>query len=576
VRVSSTTKARGGTVARRPGSSASPGRKGTGGQRDDIHYREFGSTANAGAEHQLQQNEKLKLRAPPRVQPRNAERRAVLALLILLLGFVGLQVSLPLGNAVLIGADEGFELAKATLLVHGHALYSEVWNDQPPLHTFIVAQLMRRVSSDVLVPRLLTVVSGVVLLGGMFWLIYRVCGLGVACLTVGLMMASPGFLELSVSCMLEIPSLAPAVMALCVLWSWRSRWHAGEIVAGALFGAALLVKLLPVILLPLAVVIVWLRDQRLEETGSDGGREMLKMAPTDVGDYGVGVGRSVRGLLVFCVSMVVLFVAIEWLIEVGAYLEHFRQTWVSHFGPALSMEYGSAADHPFEWGILLRNWDLTIPAALGVAMCWHHRRRISWCMLPVTWLVLMLVTFAMHRPWWSYYYVHIALPLSWCAAIGIVWAWEWFRKARGLGLRVAATLFALCAISWMGARVYFQGQEIRRSPQLHSALVLQEIERLRPFARFLYADEPVYSFHAGIPMPPALAVLPLKRFWSGEMTNARLVTELESARPEILLLRNDPRERPFQDWLAEGYRLVYRDGQHLLFARREVARAAGY
>jgi hypothetical protein len=197
-------------------------------------------------------------------------------------------------------------------------------------------------------------------------------------------------------------------------------------------------------------------------------------------------------------------------------------------------------------------------------------------MLPVMWLVLMLVVFAVHRPWWSYYYIHIALPLCWCAAIGIVRVWEWFRRWRGLCSRLAVALFALFAVLWMGARVHLQAQEIGRSPQLHSELVLHEIERLKPFAQYLYADEPVYSFHAGNPMPPALAVLSLKRFWSGDMTNARLVAELEAAQPEILLLRNDPRERPFQDWLADGYRLVYRDGQHLLFARREVARAAGY
>jgi hypothetical protein len=208
-----------------------------------------------------------------------------MALVVLLIGYVASHASLPLGNAVLIGADEGFELAKATLRVNGHALYSEVWNDQPPLHTFLVAQIMKRVSTDVLVPRFLTVMAGVVLLGGMFWLVYRGCGLGVACLTVGLIIASPGFLKLSASCMLEIPSLAPAVVALGVLWSWRSRWHAGEIVAGALFGAALLVKLLPVILLPLAMLIVWMRNRRLEVTGSVGGRKMGMMAPTDVGGY---------------------------------------------------------------------------------------------------------------------------------------------------------------------------------------------------------------------------------------------------------------------------------------------------
>jgi hypothetical protein len=104
--------------------------------------------------------------------------------------------------------------------------------------------------------------------------------------------------------------------------------------------------------------------------------------------------------------------------------------------------------------IVFKSWDLTIPAALGVVVCWYHLRRLSGSMLPVMWLILMLVVFAVHRPWWPHYYVHIAVPLCWCAAIGIVRVWEWFRQWRGLCLRAAAALFALCAVLWPKATVW--------------------------------------------------------------------------------------------------------------------------
>jgi hypothetical protein len=187
-----------------------------------------------------------------------------------------------------------------------------------------------------------------------------------------------------------------------------------------------------------------------------------------------------------------------------------------------------------------------------------------------------LLVFAAHRPWWSYYYIHIALPLCWCAAIGILAAWDWARHTRSVRWKVVLGGFGACAIAWMGARVWLQAQDIRSSPQLYSSLVLREIERLKPFTRYLYSDEPVYSFHAGIPIPPNLAVLPLKRFWSGDMTNARLAAELETVRPELMLLKNDTRERPFQRLLQSEYRLVYQDAKHRLLARRAEAKAAGY
>src|SRR5437773_10450925 len=46
----------------------------------------------------------------------------------LLAAFIVLQFSLPLSTTVQIGADEGFELAKATLCLKGYQLYAEIWN----------------------------------------------------------------------------------------------------------------------------------------------------------------------------------------------------------------------------------------------------------------------------------------------------------------------------------------------------------------------------------------------------------------------------------------------------------------
>jgi len=105
---------------------------------------------------------------------------------------------------------------------------------------------------------------------------------------------------------------------------------------------------------------------------------------------------------------------------------------------------------------------------------------------------------------------------------------------------------------------------------------LKQIERLKPFAKFLYAEEPIYSFHAGIPMPPDLAVVPLKRLWAGDMTNARIAAEMTQVKPEIILLKSTTTDTPFNDLLASEYRPVYEDGEHRLYVRTSVARQAGF
>lgn len=126
--------------------------------------------------------------------------------IVLLSGFFLLQGLIPLGRVVQIGADEGFELAKVTLVSQGHKLYSEVWNDQPPLHTFLVAQAIKHLP-PLLGARLVTTAFTAVLLASVFIIVGRTSGWRIGTMAVALLILSPGFLELSASCMLEIPAL---------------------------------------------------------------------------------------------------------------------------------------------------------------------------------------------------------------------------------------------------------------------------------------------------------------------------------------------------------------------------------
>ena len=73
-------------------------------------------------------------------------------------------------------------------------------------------------------------------------------------------------------------------------------------------------------------------------------------------------------------------------------------------------------------------------------------------------------------------------------------------------------------------------------------------------------------------MPPHLAVLSLKRLWTGDMTNAKLVAELEEVKPGLILLGKLSTEVPYQDLLNREYRLVYQDGADRLYAHVTIAK----
>lgn len=504
------------------------------------------------------------------------------AMVCLLLIFVFLQCLLPVRTALKIGADEGFELAKATLCLKGYKLYTEVWNDQPPLHTFLISQVMKDFPHSIFGPRLLTSAFTAILLAAVFLASHRLHGLLTAALATALLIASPGFLELSCSVMQEIPALAPSVAALAVLLVGRkTRWHVTEIIGGILFAVALQMKFIGVVYLPLAPLILCLRGGEAASMARPLPNPLPRERESVVPQSWDWVRSSsifsrffpagfLRSLVVFVASLVLSFVAIILLIGEGSYLLQLKQSWTAHFASITSFEYGSPSDHPFDWSVLLKNWDTTIPAVFGIVLCFTQVRKFPLAIVPIVWLGLTLVVFGTHKPWWTYYYVHTAVPLCWCAAIGIAALWQRVRLRRSVGLGLLLGLFVLGAMVWMSARVYLQVTSIRQSRQIYGAYVLKEIDRLKPFAKFMYTDEPVYSFHAGIPLLPKLGVISLKRFWSGDLTNARLAEEMWSVKPGILLLKNTTQEQPFSDLINAEYRLVYYDADYRLYGHKAV------
>jgi hypothetical protein len=488
------------------------------------------------------------------------------------------QCVLPLRTAVQIGADEGFELAKATLCAHGHELYSEVWNDQPPLHTFLVTQIIKHVSYSVLAARLVTTGFSVLLLVALYFLIFRLAGLMVAATAVFLLLVSPGFLELSASCMLEIPSLALAMAGLCWLANGRTETRLPEMGAGLLFGAAILIKLISLVWTPLAALLIcWrLLAPDSNRAGSSGRWAALRAASRR---------EFILRFAVFTTCLLASAAVIDFLIERGGYILHFQQTWQSHFAAATTSLYGSADQHKFDWAILLRNWDTTLPAVVGIIVVVSQVRTRFLGLFSVFWLGWSLVVFSNHTPWWAYYYIHTALPLCFLAALGVgrlcVGIVTRFQNRPGntaLAGRVMRLALlgigGLCAAAWMVGRVCLEIKSMNAVPRTFSSLVIAESARYRPFTHWMYADDLTLSFHTDIPMLPSLAVVPLKRYWSGGISVEAVAEEFDLYRPEIAILNNSDTVVPFRRLLNSNYRLVYQDDRYQLYAITNIIRVA--
>ncbi len=89
---------------------------------------------------------------------------------------------------------------------------------------------------------------------------------------------------------------------------------------------------------------------------------------------------------------------------------------------------------------------------------------------------------------------------------------------------------------------------------------------------WVYTKATMYPFDAGLPVIPELAVLPLKRYWSGQITEGRILVILKKYRPEQILLTSygamDPGMREF---IKRGYAPVCQDSGYTLYVAKGLA-----
>ena len=158
----------------------------------------------------------------------------------------------------------------------------------------------------------------------------------------------------------------------------------------------------------------------------------------------------------------------------------------------------------------------------------------------------MLAVHLWHRPYWYYYGLHFAIPLAWLGAVGIV---ECFRALWNMDVQASRLAKLRFGMGWLGWSMLLSlvltlaperaWHEWRRLSAVSMALDDPMVIELRKDAartRWVFADRVIYAFWAGLPVPPELAVIPRKRIWSGQFTEAELLECLERYRPEGIVL----------------------------------------
>lgn len=469
--------------------------------------------------------------------------------------------------------DEGNNVIKALMLAKGHALYAEIWSDQPPLFTYLLRGWFAVAGWTVHQGRLLVLLCSSVLL----WAFYQTLRLtwGHAAAVAGAIMLAASFryLALSVAVMLALPTLMFAMLSIYAVARYRSRPHPGWLAAsGALLAMSLFTKLFTLLAAPLIGLAVlgtawshrsdpdrrghWLKPVVLWCAGVAAAGAVLFVATVPLGEFA---------------QLVKPHLDAEETFSAGRYEEGYDQEF-------WKMVKGENSDYGF--------------ALLGVLGLLQVLRRRAWfSLLPVTWSVLAYLSLWQHRPLWYHHYPLLGVPLCWTAgiAVGPVFTREFWRSCfPWRGLRSGfAMLIALSAMVLGGMAVASLPAKFEREREYASGYVemtpsdeytVAVMKQFRDRTNYVVTDRQMLAFSSGMIVPPELSVTSVKRMQSGHLTMENLIDLLEKYDPGVILLSfrsRIPVTRPLQEYLQEFYVQLYSlprgRGYDRFYVRKDLA-----
>ena len=95
-------------------------------------------------------------------------------------------------------------------------------------------------------------------------------------------------------------------------------------------------------------------------------------------------------------------------------------------------------------------------------------------------------------------------------------------------------------------------KDLRQRPTVSSSVIVAKMKQYAEHTRWAYADPVIYPFHAQVRVPPELAIVMLKRFWSGQITTEAIVESCKRYRAEQLVLPAVP-PAEWRELLASEY-----------------------
>jgi len=480
-------------------------------------------------------------------------------ILVPLAFFILMLFKFPFQGRFEFDTDEGINLMKALLVMKGHPLYSEIWSDQPPLFTYMLAGWFRLFGLNVDAGRVLVLLLASLLLGSAMLVLRKTWGPWHSLAGAALVAIVPYFLPLSLATMIGLPSIAFALVSLERLSDWHLHRRRNALWLSAIFlGLSILTKLFTAFLAPLFLLgLFWAEYKRPENY-----RRWDKILLPGF-QWAVVLGILIGGVLLF-------------LVKPG----NLSQLWSPHLAAGQS-SYLQAYSQIDPLGKQLES-SLPILFLALIGGCWIFSSRRWLALYPLIWSLIAALLLSKYSLVWYHHLLIITLPAALLAAIAV-----------GEGLAQLSTLFfvrpfrivpgilwilTLVGAIWVFTTKIPEAREQFLPPEPEHPIfgeatrdekLVGRMADYAPLTEWVVTDLPMYAFRAGLPVPPELAVLSTKRLETGALTEQQIIEVVRAYQPEQVLLGRF-KFPTLEQSLQSEYVMIYSKSRKRLYLRNDL------
>ncbi|MEJ2599795.1 MAG: glycosyltransferase family 39 protein [Anaerolineales bacterium] len=429
--------------------------------------------------------------------------------------FTALYLFYPFRNVFQFDPDEGINLMKAMLVAHGYPLYTQIWSDQPPVFTQILAISFRLFGMQVNVARIVVLAASALLIWALSHYLRVVWGFWAMLAGIVIVSVLPYYFTLSVSTMIGLPSIAFAMLSLASLTAWHQKKRLLWLTLSAvLLGISVFTKLWTGIFAPVFLGGIFL--DRFTQTPQPN-------------RWHSAIRPIVVWITVLAITLLLAVVGVLMAIRSRRWLSMYLLAWAIFAYILLSL----------------------------VAPVWYHQQMLL--TIPIAGLGAIAAGEIVQQVfrWWQSRRVHPIDAALFAAALVCTY------------LVVINHLLPFVPAFTMPPNYAYEPTE--KPPR--EMQVINEIQKYAPQTRWMVTDLPMYAFRADILVPPELAVFSRKRLVAGDLTDQELQAAFQKYDPELVML--DRFDYPgLQTTLDAGYEEGFTFLNLHLYVRKDINKDA--